>query len=79
MDKHIKQCVILPLQTRKTTGSVTIEGGGPWLHRNRRIHALHGLPPIPLPPSHFHQWMHYSWIIKYITAHPHSIHAHEKL
>src|SRR3954464_12509350 len=51
------------------------QGGGSSSHRNPRIYALHGQSPISLPPSRFHQRMHYSWSIKYITVHPHSIYA----
>src|SRR3954462_2014098 len=51
----MEQCTILPLHTRKTTGSVTTQGGGSSLHRNPRIDALHGQSPISLPPSRFHQ------------------------
>jgi hypothetical protein len=32
-----------------------------------------------LPPSLFHQQMHYSWMIKYVTAYPHYVYAHEKI
>src|SRR3954469_11422457 len=77
--QHIEQCTILPLHTRKTTGSVTTQGGGSSSHRNPKIDALHGQSPISLPPANFHQWMHYSWTIKYITVHHHSIYAPEKL
>src|SRR3954463_2243074 len=55
------------------------QGGGSSSHRNPRIDALHGQSTISLPPSRFHQRMHYSWSIKYITVHPHSIYAPEKL
>jgi hypothetical protein len=66
-------------RTRKTTGSVWTEGGGSLLHQNQKDYCIHVLSPIPLPPSLFHQPMHYSWLIKYVTAHPHYVYAHEKL
>src|SRR4051812_38825555 len=72
-------CTIVPFHTGKTTGSVTTQGGGSSSHRNPRIDALHGQSSISLPPSRFHQRMHYSWSIKYITVHRHSIYAPEKL